>query len=339
MKRRHLFTLAACAVAVWATSSAQAVLLVYEPFDYNVGSQLTGQSGGQGFNAAWTGRENNLANVPAGSTSIQAGSLAGPAGLVTQGGHALITGASGTTQPARTFSAQAQAAIAAQEGSGGSLWVSFLAQRQGAANDTSTGAGSNWLNNPYPRGVNVSLFNAGLNDELTGIGNSSAASDNTWSIIPDGSGAQREGAYNPAGGVAGGGPETVGAATYPWNDLHWAVVRIDYNGAGGNQDMRLWLDPDPTGAAPLDADAVATILGTDTNYRTLLGVGGLRPFVGNQSGTVGGANFQPAGVLVLDEIRVGTEFRDMNSTQVIPEPATFGLLALAGAALAIRRRR
>jgi len=326
---------AAVFVAALSVASSNAALLVYEPFDYPAGEGLLDKNGGGGFAADWTGNGNNDANLPAGTTSIQGASLSGPAGLPTQGGHVVIQGSPSTSQPSRTFNAQAVAAIQAQEASGGSLWVSFLAQRQGEAN--SPPAGTDWPNNPYPRGVNVSLFNAAQNDEITGVGNSSNATDNTWSIIPNGSGAMREGAYNPPGSASPGVPDNAGAATYPWNDLHWAVVRIDYAGVGGNQDMYLWLDPDPAGQ-PAEGAAVAKILGTDTNYSTLLGIGAVRPFVGNAQGTAGGANYRPYGVLAFDEFRVGTTYSDMTSTTVVPEPASLALLLFGGVALVVRRK-
>jgi hypothetical protein len=250
-------------------------------------------------------------------------------GVPTQGGSVLISGELGTTQPARTFSPFALNAISNAETSGGSLWISFLAQRQGEA---LTGVA-----NPYPRGVNVSLFDAAtLNDEKTGVGNSSGASDNTWSIVPDGSGGAREGAYDPAGGVAGGGPDNVGATTFPFEELQWAVVRIDYAGAGGNQDMYLWLSPDPT-SVPDTMDADAAVLGDDTNFRTLLGIGGLRPFVGALD--TNADPDRPFGVLAWDEFRVGTSFADMTSTTVIPEPTSLVLVALGCCLAGLARRR
>src|SRR5690606_24400984 len=129
----------------------------------------------------------------------------------------------------------------------------------------------------------------------------------------------------------GGGPETPGAATYPWNELQWAVIRIDLQ--AGNDDIYMWLSPDPN-VEPSTADADAMILSTDTNAIDYNDIGALRPFVGAVQGTVGADNWRPAGVLALDEIRIGTAFADMTATSVIPEPtsALLALLALAGLA-------
>jgi hypothetical protein len=313
-------------------SSASAALLVYEPFDYQAGSGLLDQNGGIGFAGDWTGRNNNDGAVPAGSTAIQAAGLShpsNPGALPTQGGSVLINGSSGVAEPAREFSAAARAAIAGSS----TTWVSFLAQRQGQTTDPNT---TNLPNNPYPRGVNFSLFRTDLatNSEVAGFGNSSNATDNTWSIIPLGGGGNREGAYDPAGGVQGGGPVTPGAATFPWNELQWAVIRVDH--FAGNDDIYMWLSPDPD-VEPSILDADATILNTDTNAIDYANIGAMRPFVGSQQGTVGAANWRPAGVLALDEIRIGTTYADMTATSVIPEPASLVLLSLAAIAFGLRR--
>lgn len=334
---RCRFLVAAVAVACTAVSlsTAQADLLVYEPFDYQEGAGLLGLDGGSGFGAAWTGRNNNAGAVPAGSTAVQASSLAHPSlpgSLPTQGGSMLINGLSGTAEPAREFSAGARASISAAP----TLWISFLAQRQGETTDPAT---TNLPDNPYPRGVNMSLFRTDLatNSEVVGIGNSSNATDNTWSIIPEGGGGNREGAYNPPGGVVGGGPDTPGAATFPWNDLQWAVIRIDHQ--AGNDDIYMWLSPDPD-VEPSIVDADAVILSTDANAIDYSDIGALRPFVGAQQGDVGQANWRPAGVLALDEIRIGTAFADMTATAVIPEPTSIllSLLGLMGVAASRPRR-
>jgi hypothetical protein len=344
LTRQCFFAVFAVALMLGITKTGGAGLLVYEPFDYPDGTQLydpvgnSGVNGGGGFAGAWTARDFTPSNVPSAAANVvQTGSLAHPtqAGdLPTLGGHAFSTGEFGVNQPARDFNATARSLI----NNASTIWISFLAERQGTPTDPGI---SNLPNNPYPRGVNVSFFNdVDLNTELVGIGNSSNATDNTWSIIPRGGGGDREGAYDPAGGVRGGGPENVGAATFPWNELQWAVIRIDQ--LAGNDNIYLWLSPDPT-AEPNVADADATILGTEMSPPTsngfdYSGIGALRPFLGNAQGTPGMANERPFGELVWDELRVGTSYADMTSTSVVPEPSALMLLALGCLAGLARRR-
>lgn len=332
------FLVISCCAAVFAAvmvSTASAVLLVYEPFDYDVDDQLydpntmTGLNGGGGFDGAWNARAGTASNVPAGSNPVVAGSLAHPsAALTTVGNSVVSTGESGNNQPARQLSSYAHDQLAAS----GTFWFSFLGQRQGAPQDPPA-----FGDNPYPRGVNVSLFKTDLatDDELVGFGNSSNAEQNTWSIIPDGGGGNREGAYSPAGSLPGnGGPENAGAAPFPFQDTEWVVVRIDQVAGDNNDNIYLWLSPDPT-SEPSTANADATILGTDTNGMFDYGdVGAIRPFLGNES------SGRPFGVMQYDEIRLGTTYADMSARQVtVPEPASLLLLVLGGLAASFRRVR
>lgn len=324
-----------------SAATASAGLLAYEPFDYTAGEQLVGNSlnGGAGFDGAWRARQNNAANVPAGSTPVVAGSLAHPlfpGDLPTSGNSVLLTGEFGQSQPTRTFSALAKAQLAGAPGT--TTWLSFLSQRQGPATDPAT---TNLPGNLYPRGVNVSLFDANPNianeAELVGFGNSSNAVDNTTSIIVRGAGGSREGAYDPPGATPGGGPTNVGAAIFPWTDLQWIVARIDHS--AGNDDVYLWINPDPK-VEPLISDADAQILKTDTNGANLdyAGIGALRPFLGNTQNPTNPVTLRPYGVLAFDEFRIGTSYADMSSTTVVPEPASLVLMLLAGMACLARRK-
>ncbi|MCA9260221.1 MAG: PEP-CTERM sorting domain-containing protein [Planctomycetales bacterium] len=296
----------ASALVALAAVPVQAELLVYEPFNYDAGSDVFGQNGGLGFSEAWRGHDNNDANVPAGSFTVVSGSLAHPtqAGdLPTMGNSALLTGEFGTLQPARSFASSIGT-------DGGTTWISYIGQRLGPAQDPATTA----PNNPYPRGVNVSFFDAehASRAERTGIGNSSNAADNEWSIIPEGSGGLREGSGSP------------------FTDLQWAVMRIDHVGdSSTGDDYYLWLSPDPT-VEPDVGSAAVTILSGDANSVDATGLDFLRPFIGNES------SGRPYGVLAMDELRVGTTFADMSA--VVPEPTSLALLALGAFGVARRRR-
>jgi len=282
--------------------SSQATLLVYEPFDYTAGSDILGQNGGLGFTGAW--REHSAGSVPAGSFTVTSGSLSHN-GVPTSGNSALATGEFGTLQPARDFGEIAGTA-------GTSIWISYIGQRQGAAQDPATTSPPNM----YPRGVNIGVFdvdevaNPGR-AERVGIGNSSNASENEWSLIPEGSGTLREG------------------STVPFTDLAWAVMRVDFVGdATVGDDYYLWLDPDP-GVEPSTGSADVTILSGEANSVDSSGIDFMRPFIGNES------SGRPFGVLAFDELRIGTTYSDMSA---VPEPsvALLGGLGLLGL---LRRRR
>lgn len=279
---------------------ATAQLYVYEPFDYTPGSDILGQSGGAGFTSAWA--------LQAGTPTSQAftavaGSLTAPAGLTTSGGHAILTGEFGTLQAMRSFGNIAG-------GDGTTTWFSFIGQRQGATGGSIAG-------NPYPRGVNVGLFDTEatatqggtLRPERVGVGNSSNAALDEWSIIPEGSGTLRVGS-----GVS-------------YADLYWAVLRIDHHGDHTvADDAYLFLNPDP-GAEPLTGSALASVIGV----RDYSNLDFIRPFVGNLSGA------SPFGVLVMDEIRIGGDYASMSAT-VVPEPTAMALFGLGGLALLYRNR-
>jgi hypothetical protein len=248
----------------------------------------------------------------------------------------MIDATAGTSQPGRNLSDYAKSRIG---GEGNTTWYSFIGQRQGERTDP---ANTDWPDNPYPRGANLALFTVvgdPSDDELLAVGNSSSSIDNTWSLAPGGSGGNREGAYDPAGGLPGGGPENAGAATFPLDQTEWAVVRIDHH--DGMDDLYVWLSPDPA-TEPSISEADASLLATDPNNTDDLDLlGAVRAFTGagRNDGTTA---YQPATVLLLDEIRIGTTYADMSSTTVVPEPASMlltGVCGLAGVGLLGRRNR
>lgn len=294
----NLVLIAVGLMAAGTAGTASAVLYSYEPFDYTVGSDVLGQNGGVGWSAAW--RENSAGSVPAGSFTVQLGSLFGPAGLPTQGNSAIMTGQFGTLQPARDFAEVAGTA-------GTELWYSYIGQRQG-------GTGGGTATNPYMRGVNAGLFDSThpTRAERVGVGNSSNAANNEWSIIPEGSGAARVGS-----GI-------------PFSDMAWQVLKIEFLGDSTTPDNAyLWLNPDPSLPEPSIASAVASSVG----QFDFSNVDFLRPFIGGQNGAI------DYGVMVIDEIRLGSDWASMSATAV-PEPSSLATLgAAAAAAVALARRR
>ena len=306
---RALATAFVAACTAWPLSVTNAALVYYEPFDYTVGETLDQQ-------ATWDFQSGS----PANSSAIQAGSLAGPAGLNTAGNHAYITAVpSGTVQLMSSFPN-----IAGNDGD--TTWISFIAQRTGEVTDPNN---TDWPGNPFPRGVNVSFFDSqgtadgsGSADERISIGNSSNAATDEWSVIIEGSGSQRKGNGDS------------------WGNLHWAVLRIDHHGDQTvADDAYLWLDPDPNTEPALASAYTSVVAGVDAFAKDYSNLDLIRPFLGGQSGSSGASNFRPAGEMLLDEIRIGTTYADMNATGIVPEPTTALLSVLALLGLSTRRSR
>jgi hypothetical protein len=298
-------------------------LIAYEPFNYASGGNLDAKTGGTGWTSSWGPKLVPAGPaIPVAGAVIQAGSLAAPVGLPTLGGHVRMSAENGAFEMARSFPNVPGTA-------GTNTWFSFLGQRIGSAP-----GGTNWPNNPYPRGANIGLFDkdvvaqGGTAYDRVGVGNSTTGNAvdanhyDEWSLIPQGSGTQRE-------GPASHSPK--------WSELAWGVLRIEHVGDATVADnMWLWLNPDPLGGEPLTANAAVTILSGDTNSRDISNVDYIRPFLGAAQNVGNAATSRPAAVMLIDEIRLGTGWDDMRAT---PEPATGVLVTLAGIALTARRKR
>jgi hypothetical protein len=271
-----------------AAAPVAADLLVYEPFDYPAGEQLIGKNGGVGFTGAW--RDETFQN----SATIQAGSIEYP-GLSTAGNSVLMTGANGSLQIFRNF-------VNVPGDDGTTTWLSFLGQRLGAAQEPPG-------NNAYPRGVNVSFYNtegfAVHGREQFAIGNSSGAATNDWAFIGHGSGTAILPAVNPPVPFGGAPPAFV-------------VIRIDHHGPpnldgeGNNDDVYFFVNPDPKVEPPIGS-ANAMRLGTETNSFDYAGLDYVRPFIGN-------TDSRPFGVLLWDELRIGTAYADVSAGGVALQP-------------------
>ena len=198
-------------------SAASAGLTAYDGFDYGAtGGDLTGKNGGTGWSGAYTDTGNSTIYNATGLTYT---------GLPTTGGAVNTNDGSGTT----TINFRGFTAI-----SSGETWISFLAQRNGAAS-TSTFAGLSFYN---------SNGTASADAEVT-FANGGAGG--TWRILDNG----------PP--LVTGSTAVVPAS----NTTYLLVARIRWGvGAGGKEAVSLFVNPS-LGTLPAVADASLEVDVTD----------------------------------------------------------------------------
>ena len=143
--RNCIFALAFASLVFCAANTAKATLLVYEGFNYTPGDSLTnasavGPGDSFGWGQRWMGGNAPLTTVLSNSMSYT--DLAGNT-LTTDGGSALVGVLSGTAtnaQPTRTMALGTLNGGIYSGLSGGTCWVSFLAQWVGPINASPRGS-------------------------------------------------------------------------------------------------------------------------------------------------------------------------------------------------------
>ena len=230
MKTKILYTAALLHLAL--CSAASAALTVYDGFAYGASSgDLTGKNGGTGFSGAYTDSGNSTIYT---TTGLTYGTLetAGGTSLTADGGTA-------TTLNFRGFTAI----------SSGETWISFLAQRNGAAS-TTTFAG-------------LSFYNS------TGI----AAADSEFSISNAGTG----GTWRLFDNNNGGATTAVSTGITIASDTSYLLVaKIAWGaGAGGTETISLFVNP-TLGLTPVTAQASRDInMATNIDKVRIAGASGV----------------------------------------------------------------
>jgi hypothetical protein len=113
-------------------------------------------------------------------------------------------------------------------------------------------------------------------------------------------------------------------------------------GAGNKDDVAsLYLNPDPTGAEPLVADAVsASAASTAFDYMYTTAGAPLAVADANEirSFFLRANSLEPSN-MNIDEVRIGASWEEVTGQIFVPEPATLSMIAVAVAALVAGRRR
>jgi len=270
--------LAALFACFW-TSRANAVLQVYDGFQYPDGTSIVGQTGGGGWNNAWnaTGNASTTENAttpgltyPGLSTTLVNNklSLAGQQTTATTGNNAFV------------FRSVASALNYGADGT--TRWLSFIGQRTGTTSGTQGVGGAP----SYQRIFGISFFQGGTN----------SATDERWSV----------GELTPA--AAATDPDTwalnifptteIQATTAPIDQLSLLLVRLDYGTGALSDNAYLWVNPNLSLGEPSTGTAQAVLSGRNLEFdRLRVSAGG--------SSTAGAV---PAASGLLDEIRIGTSF-------------------------------
>jgi len=266
-----------------SAASAQADLLVYEPFDYDDTGTLDAKNGGTGFGGAWAPSETGRIPADIGTGSLGGGTV--PAGVATSGNHAIAgDGTDGTQQEDER---SLGTTLNGFQDDGDTLWLSVIAQRTNTVTGEAFGA--------------LLLLDGGADNFVMGIRDPAGSKSDNWSL-----------------GTRGGNT-VFDSTTTSATTKSWLVMRIDYN--DGDEDVYLWVNPDP-GTEPLTTAADASVITGDDDAVDFtfnwIEVSARNDITG-----------------VVDEIRIGTDFADMS---IVPEPASLALIGLGGLCLLSRRR-
>jgi hypothetical protein len=293
---RRLAILFVCCFAI----SAQATLLVYEPFNYsNVGGPVLGQSttGGDTWVAAHATAAPTAINVASGSLSVP--SALGPS----IGNSAEIDGVG-------NGSGKAIRLPLGQTVNSGTVYYSFALR----VDDLT---GSNVLNGGLFMGLNDTAGSTTSNPGTIGARMQARDDPN------EGSGTGGAGGTKYQLGVFNNVNATAAAMTgFPSLDIgttYFIVASYTFNPGTGDDVSSVWINPSGLGAASAPTPTMTGTGGTD--------LADIESILLRQS---------PAPQLTLDELRVGTSWAGVTA---IPEPSPIVVLLLVSALLVAARAK
>jgi len=277
----------AIALGLAAVQTARATLQVYEGFSYTAGSTLQGRNGGTGFGSTtWQDNQNPVASE---MDVIASGSLSHGNLLTTGNALSQTSAAAGGSVDSRTFTTIAGANAA-------TTWLSFLVRMDGTLASDSTA----WLGlrpNSTGEAPFLGVFTNASNEKVFGIGSN----------------------------VAGSKPNVFSSISFAAEQTYLVVASITWNTAsGGNELVKLFINPTLGGAAPTVADASRN----DLNIATAANTNRLT----SMELASGGNSVQ----WKFDEVRIGTTFADVTP---VPEPATAATAGFVFALCAVRAVR
>ena len=345
---KRLLVTIACASLVLITTSSQASLLLYEPFDYTPGQRL----GGSGTNTVgkvapngqtWITRSyttNTLGYAETNDILITSGNLSYP-GLAPSKGSSVRYGSGASTAPTSLYTYAIALPSAVSEGSlyysmivhfhssiptggGRTCYAAFSVETANPETDAAKGAvtASGVSNIQLPAGA--WLRTSGTTDGQFGAGKQNGDGLGTSAGWP---------AWQAAGALPNQQGTTAGQSwTIITNNTYFIVIKYTFNpfSTGNSSPVAMWINPIPSTLGYDEGEALAGVSGgsyySATNAYTTATIDA--PYI--QSFMLIGvaqqwASFTKTIDVSLDELRIGTTWAD-----VTPLPAP-QIISLAGA--------
>jgi hypothetical protein len=293
------------------TSSAE--LLLYEGFDYGLGTSLDGQAGGSGWdaNTSWKVIDNN-------ATATAASQMMGE-GLVfsdyASSGQAWVAATNKPNDGISGWLASRQFGSAVDfNGANPTIYMSVLFEKQISDQDDS-------------RRGRVRIHSSTSDTSRSGAQVSTYLKDNNFDT-----------ALDDVAGVGYGGSDSANTAEIARSQVFMAIAEFTNMNASSNQSAQLWILDE----AGYDGIKAGGITSSELSTAAITSAGPV--FDGNKDilsteflqldvGTEFGQVIQVA----FDELKVATTLEA--ATSPIPEPTSMTLVGLSGAVVLLRPRR